>query len=62
MKSNFKINGGLNPIWEINISELKISSGCRYWQYNSIEELIKGIEELTKDIKDTDKKGEDEIK
>ena len=52
MNYNFKIKNQLNPIWEINISELKISSGCRYWQYETLEELIKGIEELTKDIKE----------
>lgn len=49
--NTFIINGGLNPQYKIDINELTITTGCRTFKYNTIKELIKAIETLTKEIK-----------
>lgn len=52
----FKIGNKINPKWVIDIPNKTIISGCRIWTYDTLEELVKAIEKLNKEIKET--KGE----
>ena len=40
----------LNPYYTIDIKCKTITSGCRYWQFETIEELLEAIEELKREI------------
>lgn len=48
----FIINGGLNPQYKIDIEDLTITTGCRTFYYRTLEDLLEGIEELIKEIKE----------
>jgi hypothetical protein len=51
--NTFKIGNKINPKWEININDLTITSGCRFWRYNTLEELLEAIDLLKKEIEET---------
>lgn len=51
--NTFKIGNKINPKWEIDINSLTITSGCRFWKYNTLEELLEAIELLKKEIEET---------
>ena len=42
----------LNGIYTIDLINKKIIAGSVYWTYETMEELIKAIEELLKEIKE----------
>jgi len=42
----------LNGIYIIDLINKKIIAGSVYWTYETMEELIKAIEELLKEIKE----------
>lgn len=49
----FKIGNKINPKWVIDIPNKTIISGCRVWEYNTLEELLESIEQLKKEIEET---------
>lgn len=49
----FKIGNKINPKWQIDIPNLTIISGCRIWEYKTLEELLEAIELLKEEIEET---------
>ena len=42
----------LNPTYKINIAELRIETPCCYWYFDTLEDLIEAIKELTREIEE----------
>lgn len=48
----FKIGNKINPNWEIDIPNKTITSGCRFWRFETLEELLVALNTLIKEIND----------
>ena len=51
----FIINGVLNPQYQIDIQKLTISTGCRVFEYETLEDLIDALQTLINEIKEVNK-------